>query len=341
MSNINRQSARIAPNTRSEQYRKQPVRRRIQEFGRELLDSFLRIDGMGLAKQVSYSVVFALLPTLFVLVSVINLIERFLDIPVTRELREYIVEYAPVDAQQVLLGAVDSAIADTSAQTASISGLIALVFALWAGMGGVGTLVEATNRAYGVRNTRRWHRKRLSTLVMTIALTALIVFSAVLQFFGDRTVEELAGLLGDSNWLAELGEIGQSSILISTTFIILLLLYRYAPSVRHTWRWSLPGAIFSTTVWIGLLEISGLIASRIDYGNVYGAATGFILLLYMLNFAGVILIMGAVLNGVLGQRYDLTRLEDLIRHPEKIRYVDSGQEINPDPFSLPFKIRGL
>jgi membrane protein len=333
-----RQPARIPPNTRSDQYRKQPVHRRLQRFGRELLDSFLRIDAMGLSKQVSYSVVFALLPTLFVLVAVASLIETLFDIPVTRELREYIFEYVPVEAQQVLLNAVDEAIAETSAQTASIGGLIALIFALWAGMGGVGTLVEATNRAYGVRNTRPWHRKRLMYLVMTVALTAMIVFSVVLQFFGDRTVEELAGVFGNSAWLKDLGDLGQSMIQISTTFVILLLLYRYAPAVRHTWRWSLPGAIFSTTAWLILLQISGFIASRIDYGNLYGAATGFILLLYLLNFAGIVLIAGAVLNGVLGQRYDRKRREDLVSHPEKIRYVDTGQEVKPDPFSLPFKI---
>jgi len=328
----------MLPNTRSDRYRKLPVRTRLQQFGRELLDSFLRIDAMGLAKQVSYSVVFALLPAMFVLVAVSTLVESYLDIPITRELRSYILEYVPFEAQQVMLIAVDEAIADTSAQTASIGGLIALALALWAGMGGVGTLVEATNRAYGVRNTRPWYRKRFSTLAMSIALTALIVFSIVLQFFGDRTVEGLARIFGNPSWLAGLGEIGQASILITTTFVILLLLYRYAPSVRHTWRWSLPGAVLSTTLWIALLQVTGFISSRIDYGNIYGAATGFILLLYVLNFAGVVLIVGAVLNGVLGQRYDPLRREDLVNYPKKIRYLDTGQEVNPDPFSLPFKV---
>jgi membrane protein len=333
-----RQPARIPPNTRSDQYRKRALTRRLERFGRELLDSFLRIDAMGLSKQVSFSAVFALVPTLFVLVAVASLVETLFDIPVTQELREYIVEYVPEEAQQLLLSVVDNAIAETSAQTASISGLIALGFALWAGMGGVATLVEATNRAYGVRNTRPWYRKRLIYLAMTVALTAMIVFSVMLQFFGERTIEELARVLGNPAWLRDIGDLGQLVIQILTMFIILLLLYRYAPSVLHTWRWSLPGAIFSTAVWLALLRISGFIAQNIDYGNLFGAATGFILLLYLLNFAGLVLIVGAVLNGVLGQRYDRLRREDLLSHPEKIRYVDTGQEVNPDPFSLPFKI---
>src|SRR5680860_449006 len=106
LSQPTRQPTRMLPNTRSDRYRKLPVGRRLQQFGRELLDSFLRIDGMGLAKQVSYSVVFALLPTMFVLVAVSTLIESYLDIPITRELRTYILEYVPIEAQQVLLNAV-------------------------------------------------------------------------------------------------------------------------------------------------------------------------------------------------------------------------------------------
>jgi membrane protein len=322
----------------SDRYLKRPLHVKIQGFTQDLLDSFLRIDGMGLAKQISYSVVFALVPTLFLLVAVGTLVEELLDVPVTRGLRNLITDYAPDASRQLLLDAVDSAITDTSIQTASISGLIALGLALWAGMGGVGTLVEATNRAYGVRNTRPWYMRRLMTLTMTVALTLLVVFSVLISFFGDLGYETISRALGNPRYLEQLDQTGQDLVTIGTTFTVLLLLYRYAPSVEHTWRWSTPGAVLSTLAWIGLLEITGFIARRLDYGNLFGAAGGFLLMMYLLNFAGVVLIAGAVLNGVLGQRYDLKRRRDLAQHPEKIRYVETGQEIKPDPFSVPIRL---
>jgi membrane protein len=328
----------VLPNTRSDQYRKRPITPRLLRFGGELVNAYLRIDAMGLAKQVSYSLVFAVIPAIFVIVAVATIVENLLNVPVTRELREFIIEFVPKEGQELLLNAVDAAIANTSTQTASIGGLVALVLALWAGMGGVATLVEATNRAYGVRNTRSWYKKRIMTLVMTIALTLMIVLSVVAAFMGNRSVEWISDVLGDPGWLQRLDDTGQDAMSLAMTFSVLLLLYRYAPAAEHTWRWSLPGAMFSTLSWIGLLEIAGYIARRINYDNVYGAASGFLLLMYLLNFGGIVLIVGAVLNGVLGQRYDPCRREDLELHPEKIRYVESGQEVKPDPFKLPFRM---
>ncbi len=327
------------PNTRSAAYLPKPFSERVLRFGRELLDSFLRIDALGLAKQVSYSVVFALVPTVFVLVAIASLVENYLRVPVTRSLRELILDSAPEESQDILLSAVDTAIANTSALTASISGLLALLLALWAGMGGVGTLVEAVNRAYGVRNTRPWYRKRVINLAMTIALTLMIVVTVVAAFLGDRSVEWAINAIGEKNWLVEFGELAQDVLAISSTFIILLLLYKHAPSADQMLRWTLPGAVFSTAAWILLLEFSGYIVRRIDYSSVFGAAGGFLLLLYVLNFAGVILIVGAVLNGVLGQRYDRKRASDLAQFPEKVRYVESGQEVKPKPFQLPGWLR--
>lgn len=327
------------PNTRSTIYLHKPLSQRVLNLGKELLDSFLRIDALGLAKQVSYSIVFAMVPTVFVLVAIASLVENYLRVPVTRNLREFILQSAPDESHDILISAVDTAIANTSALTASISGLLALLLALWAGMGGVGTLVEAVNRAYGVRNTRPWYRKRVINLIMTIALTMMIVVTVVAAFLGDRSVEWAIGAIGEKNWLVEFGELAQKVLAITATFIIQLLLYKNAPAADQMLRWTLPGAIFSTAAWILLLEFSGYIVRRIDYSSVFGAAGGFILLLYVLNFAGVILIAGAVLNGVLGQRYDRKRAADISQHPEKVRYVESGQEVKPKPFQLPGWLR--
>jgi uncharacterized BrkB/YihY/UPF0761 family membrane protein len=104
------------------------------KLAREIFNSFMRIDAMGLAKQVAFSVLFAALPTIFVLVSAAALLEHYFDIPVTSELRTFIVEQAPPEAHIILLAGVDRAIADASTQLASFTALFAIVLALWGGM---------------------------------------------------------------------------------------------------------------------------------------------------------------------------------------------------------------
>ncbi len=91
------------------------------KLARESVNSFMRIDAMGLAKQVAFSVLFAALPTIFVLVSAAALMEHYFDIPVTREVRIFIFEQTPPESHIILLAGVDRAIADASTQLASFT----------------------------------------------------------------------------------------------------------------------------------------------------------------------------------------------------------------------------
>jgi len=331
----------MQPNSRSNRYRKQPPWVRFRSITRDFVDSFMRIDAMGLSKQVSYSVVFALVPAVFVVVAVGTLIENLTDIPVTEELQEFVVERVPESAQQILLNAIDQAIANTSVATASISGLIAFLIAVWAGMGAMGTLVEAINRAYGVRNTRAFHDKRLFYLTMTFVLTGMLIMTVLAVFFSDKTVNRLSESLGESGFLIFSGTLLQGAIVFMTTFLVLLVLYKFSPSVDQRLRWSMPGAFLITIAWFVLLSISGYVARQLRFDTVFGAAGSFVLMLWVLNLAALLLIIGAVINGVLGERYDKRRRADLKAHPQKIRYVLSGQEIRPDPFKLPFSLSSL
>lgn len=293
---------------------------------RETVNSFMRIDAMGLAKQVAFSVMFAALPALFVLVSAAALVEHYLDIPVTRELREFIVEQAPVEAQSILLAGVDSAISSASTQLASVTALVAILLALWGGMAGASALIEATNRAYGIRNTRNILRKRVMALGMTLLFTAMIVLTVAASFFNSRIVQELVSWIGHAQKLNDFGKLTQLILSIAITFAVLFLLYYFGPNVNLTARMTIPGAVLGTMSWVILIQLFGFIAARVPYQNVYGAAGTAIILLYFLNFAGLGLILGAIVNGVLGHHYDKRRAADLAAHPEKLRYIEEYRE---------------
>lgn len=293
---------------------------------REAINSFMRIDAMGLAKQVAFSVMFAVLPALFVLVSVAALVEHYLDIPVTRELRRFILLETPVEAHTILLAGVDSAISSASTQLASFTALIAFLLAIWGGMAGVSALIEATNRAYGIRNTRNIFVKRAMALGLTFLFTGMIVLTVAASFFNDRIVQELIDAFGHERWLNDFGRLTQLIISITITFAVLFVLYYIGPDVQLTARMTIPGAVIGTISWTMMIQVFGLIAARVPYQNVYGAAGTAIILLYFLNFAGLGLIMGAIINGVLGHHYDKLRAADLAAHPEKIRYIEEYRE---------------
>ena len=293
---------------------------------REIFNSFMRIDAMGLAKQVAFSVMFAALPALFVLVSAAALFEHWLNVPVTRELRRYIIEQTPREAHAILLAGVDQAISSASTQLASFTALIAVLLALWGGMAGTGALIEATNRAYGIRNTRNILKKRGMALGMTLLFTAMMILTVAASFFNDRIVDQLVVWFGHIQYLSEFGKLTQLILSIAISFAVLFILYYVGPDVKLTARMSIPGAVVGTTVWVMLIQLFGVIAARVPYQNLYGAAGTAIILLYFLNFAGLGLILGAVVNGVIGHHYDKRRAGDLAAHPEKLRYIEEYRE---------------
>ncbi len=293
---------------------------------RESFNSFMRVDAMGLAKQVAFSVMFAALPALFVLVSLAALVEHYFHIPVTRELRRFIIQQAPIEARAILLAGVDQAISSASTQLASFTALIAFLLALWGGMAGTGALIEATNRAYGIRNTRNIFKKRGMALGMTLLFTAMLVLTVAASFFNDRIVDQLIVWFGHVQYLEEFGQLTQLVLSIAITFAVLFILYYVGPDVKLTARMSIPGAVVGTTAWVVLVQLFGVVAARVPYQNLYGAAGTAIILLYFLNFAGLGLIMGAIVNGVLGHHYDNRRAADLAAHPEKLRYIEEYRE---------------
>lgn len=296
------------------------------KLARESLNSFMRIDAMGLAKQVAFSVLFAALPTLFVLVSAAALLEHYFGLPVTSELRTFIVEETPPEAHIILLTGVDQAIADASTQLASFTALFAILLAIWGGMAGVGALIEATNRAYGIRNTRNLLRKRLMALAMTLLFTAMVVLTVAASFFNGRIIRQLIRWGGSERLLEDFGQLSQLVLSIAITFGVLFILYFVGPDVELTARMSIPGAVVGTTTWVLLIQLFGVIAARVPYQNVYGAAGTAIILLYFLNFAALGLILGAIINGVIGHHYDKLRAKDLAAHPEKLRYIEEYRE---------------
>jgi membrane protein len=293
---------------------------------RETVNSFMRIDAMGLAKQVAFSVLFAALPALFVLVSAAALLEHYFDVPVTSELRTFIVEQTPPEAHIILLAGVDRAIADASTQLASFTALFAILLAFWGGMAGVGALIEATNRAYGIRNTRNLFVKRAMAIGMTLLFTGMVVLTVAASFFNERVIRQLVEWSGSDRWLTEFGQLSRLVVSIAITFGVLFILYYVGPDVALTAQMTIPGAVIGTISWVLLIQLFGVIAARVPYQNVYGAAGTAIILLYFLNFAALGLILGAIVNGVLGHHYDKRRAADLAAHPEKLRYIEEYRE---------------
>ena len=73
---------------------------------------------------------------------------------------------------------------------------IGAVLALWSASNGVGTVMKAFNRAYGVEETRSFVVKKGLAVGMTVVLSLLLISGFVLLAFGGQIGEMVASGLG-------------------------------------------------------------------------------------------------------------------------------------------------
>jgi membrane protein len=275
-----------------------------------------------LAKQSAYSLLYAVPSVLIVLVSLAAIVDKNTGAGVSGAFREFISTQAPADLQPLLESLVQRAVVETSESEAIVAVLVSLGIAIWGGAGGVGALLDAINRVYDVRNTRSFIRETVLKLGLMLLGGAMVVGSFILLTFGRRLGEWVAGAVGRGTTLVNFlssGPVWALLLLASSLF----LLYWLAPDIPKSIRWVLPGTALATLAILVVFAAMDLILRVSNPGSAFGAAGSVLILLWSLFIVSAIVIVGAVVNAVLGRRYDGKLKDGLRRHPEK--RVDRGE----------------
>ncbi len=285
-----------------------------KETAREVLREFGQDDVPGLAAEIAYHLIFSLAPLLIFIISVAAVVDQFTGVEVAQQLKELITENAPSEsAQEVLSSLVDNAIANTAGRAASFGAISSLLLALWGGSNAVGALMKAFNRAYDVTEERPFLKKKLVALGLTILMGILVNVAFVLFVFGGAIGEWVAewfGLGSAFNWAWNLARYPLSVIFI---MFLLAVLYYLGPNINQSFVWISPGSVIATLLWIGLLFGFQFYLRISDPGSAYGIFGGLIVLLFFFYLTGMVFLIGAEINAVIGKQKDPEMIADLRR----------------------------
>jgi membrane protein len=283
----------------------------------EIAQSFQEKNPGLLARQAAYSLLYAIPSVLLVLVSLAVLVDRSTDFEVSAALQAFIANQSPGDVQPLLASLLQAAVVETSANAALLAALVSLGIAIWGGANGVGALIYAVNQVYDVRDTRSFVASAATRLGLMLLGGILVIGAFVLLTFGRRLADWLAD--GPVNLDPAMTDVLTSGPIwsLGLLFVSLLLLYWFALDLPKSLRWLLPGAVFAAlavTIVFALLE---RILAVSNPGTAFGAAGGVLVLLWALFIISQIVVVGAIVNAVLGRRYDRTLIAALAAHPEK------------------------
>ena len=288
----------------------------MKTLGKELFSEIKDDKITTLAAAFAYHTVFAIPALLILTVTFAALLNQATDIQVAENLRDLIRDRAPAETRDLLNSIVDNAIAKVDGGGASLGTLLTALLALWSGSNAVGSLIDAFNRAYDVEEGRPFVKKKLLTLGLTLLLAIFVNFAFVLLVFGQRIGHWIADRAGLGSAFDVVWNLSRWPVAIAAVALILAVLYYAGPNVEQSFKWASPGSILATVLWLLATAGFGIYLQISNPGSAYGLVGSVLVLLFFLYMTGIVFLLGAELNALLGMRYDPETINDMATKPE-------------------------
>ncbi|MBQ9063944.1 MAG: YihY/virulence factor BrkB family protein [Blautia sp.] len=174
---------------------------------------------------------------------------------------------------------------------------ITAVTAIWSACKGVQAITNGLNTIYHVKETRNWLITRIYSMAYTMLFSIALVGSLVLIVLGRQLQNIVAGYNEIAGQL--IGRILDGRVLLTPLllFVVFLILYRFLPNRKATFRSQMPGAAivsFAWTIFSGFLSIYFNFFP--GFSNMYGNMATLILIMMWLYFLMNIMLYGAEIN---------------------------------------------
>jgi membrane protein len=183
-------------------------------------------------------------------------------------------------------------------QQGSLALVASTLIGLVAASGAATAMVEALNRAYGVKEGRGFVGQRLVSLGVVLALAVALAGLFVAVVLGPVVLRWLLPQEVLESPLAPLITLGRVAAAIVVLILFFGFTFWYGPD-RHRprLRFLTPGAVLGVAGWLLLSWLFGIyVAVAGRYSATYGAFAGVIVLLVWLHYSFTVLLMGAELD---------------------------------------------
>ena len=248
--------------------------------------------------QCSYYTILSFIPFVILLITLI----QYTNID-QQTLFDVIAKIVPSSMNEFVLGIVRE-VYSKSIGTISIS----IIFTLWSAGKGLFALMKGLHSVYNINGEKEKSviYLRLMSIIETVIFIVLIMLGLVLLVFGNSLksiIQDHFGILENFNtFLQTLTELG----FIFATFIVFLLLYKFMPKHKVTFKSQLPGAIFGA---IALNVISFVFSKYLyifkGFSITYGSLTTLMLIMMWTYSCFYTLFLGAELNKVVKNKKTL------------------------------------
>jgi membrane protein len=244
---------------------------------------------LGLAAQLAYYFLLALVPAIVFFVSLASLFPP----SVLEQMMTALARFAPGDVTTIVRDQLSSIAGGQK------TGLLTfgLLMALWSSSAAIVSIVDALNSAYDIEEARPWWKVRLTAIGLTLALAVFVLVAVGLVMVGPRLAEVIASQVGLGAAFEWTWKILQWPVVFALITVAIATVNYFAPDAEQDWTWVTPGSVLATALWlIASLGFKFYLANFADYNATYGSLGGVIVLMLWFYVSGLAILVGAEMN---------------------------------------------
>jgi membrane protein len=176
-----------------------------------------------------------------------------------------------------------------------------LLFALYAGSGGMTQLMSTLNAAYEVHEGRSWITLHLISIGLTIAMSILIIAALFLVLGGGAVLHFLGQLLGLSLAVLIAAKILQWVLALAFVVLAFAIIYYFAPDVKEQhWYWITPGSVIGVLIWAAASAgLRAYLHFFNTYSKTYGSLGAVMILMLWFYITGLAFLIGGQINSTI------------------------------------------
>ena len=262
--------------------------KKIKDFTRKLIAEIKKDDIMSAANDLTYSIFFSAFPFALFLISVAGLLR--ID---ERLLAENILYVMP----DIIKGNAEIFIQDMTARSHANIISVSLLAAVWSASAGFRTATRSINKAYGIRDARKFYFRVLISIALVFIFSFIIILCLALLIFGANIMrffprESYAPLFHMARYII--------SVIVLFFSVILINKIALFKNKRTGLRSLSRGALFTCAAWVAVSALFNIyIDNFTNFPAIYGSVGAVIALMLWINIICVTLLIGSEINAVL------------------------------------------
>ncbi len=266
---------------------------KVRQLARKVVTGLNDDDLLGRSSELAFNFILAIFPLLLFLLSLLGLFASRGTVLRTN-LLTYFSQVLPPEAFQLISHTLTEITRNASSTKITLGILLTLYFA----SGGMSSMISGLNGAYELKETRSWIRVHAVALVLTLAISLLVIIALLAVLSGGY----LANIAGQHFGMGKVAILGWKAAqwVVAAAFITLSfsLIYYFGPDVEEQhWYWITPGSIFGVLIWIAASFGFRLYLHFFNsYSRTYGSLGAVMILLMWLYVTGFSFLVGGEVN---------------------------------------------